>query len=340
MKDIKNPPPPSRKSPDHHTAAQLEIPPLECPLPVRVDETLGNHINDLLLAWVRRVGIFEGQLEQVRASNFGRFAMLCHPDTDAPERLLLSAKCIAALFAVDDHYCDDERSGSNPRLLGPRLSLALAALDKAHLTPPHDRALEQALNHDPVLRGLRGYMRHLARYGSANQMARVRLETIAMFVTMNAEASWRIEHRSPSVWEYLAHRQVNSFLPCMALIDVVGGYELDAETYFCAPVREVITLAASATIIANDVYSAPKESVPEIGDFNLPLLLAQERGCSLQQALWLAAETHNEIVRRYETLEHRLLMHASPLLERFLDGVKAWLAGNNEWHRHSARYQV
>ncbi|MFL1491449.1 family 2 encapsulin nanocompartment cargo protein terpene cyclase [Pseudomonas antarctica] len=323
-----------------HLAAQLVIPPLECPLPVRVDEALGNHVNDLLLDWVSQVGIFEGQLEQVHASNFGRFAMLCHPDTDTPERLLLSAKCIAALFAVDDHYCDDERSGSNPRLLGPRLSLALAALDKAHLTAPHDLALTQALNRDPVLRGLQGYMSHLARYSSESQMARVRLETIAMFVTMNAEAAWRIEHSLPSVWEYLAHRQVNSFLPCMALIDVVGGYELEADAYFSAQVREVVTLAASATIIANDVYSAPKESMPEIGDFNLPLLLAHEHGCSLQQGMWLAAETHNEIVRRYADKEHQLLEHASPQLERFLGGVKAWLAGNNEWHQHSGRYQV
>ncbi len=325
-------------SPD--APARLQIPELEYPVPVRMDEALGNHVNDLLLSWVRRVGIFEGQWDQVKASNFGRFAMLCHPGTDNPDRLLLSAKCIAALFAVDDHYCDDERSGANPRLLGPRLSLALAALDRAHLNPPHDLALEQALKRDPVLRGLRGYMNHLSRFGTASQMARVRLETVAMFVTMNAEATWRIEHSLPCIWEYLAHRQVNSFLPCMALIDVVDGYELDAETYFAAQVREVVTLAASATIIANDVYSAHKESVPEIGDFNLPILLAREHHCSLQQGVWLTAQMHDDIVHRYEAKERRLLKQAQPSLKRFLGGVKAWLAGNNEWHRHSGRYQV
>lgn len=320
--------------------APLVIPVLQCPLPVRVNEAMGNHVNNLLDAWISQVGIFEGQREQVKASNFGRFAMLCHPDTDDPQRLLLAAKCIAALFAVDDQYCDDERSGSNPRLLGPRLSLALAALDKAYLNPPHDLLLEQALQRDPVLRGLQGYMSHLASYSSEAQMARVRLETIAMFVTMNAEASWRIEHSLPCVWEYLAHRQVNSFLPCIALIDVVGGYQLDADMYFSAPVREVINLAASATIIANDLYSAPKESLPDIGDFNLPLLLAHEQGCSLQQGMWLAARTHDDIVHRYEIKERQLLTHASPTLQRFLAGVKAWLAGNNEWHKHSGRYQV
>ena len=322
------------------TAAPLKIPPLDCPLPVRMDEALGDHVNEQLLGWVRQVGIFEDRLEQVKASNFGRFAMLCHPDTDDPERLMLAAKCMAALFAVDDYYCDEEQSGSNPRLLGARLSRALATLDKAYLNPPHDQALEHALNSDPVLRGLQGYMSHLARFGTPAQMARVRLETIAMFVTMTAEASWRIENSLPQVWEYLAQRQVNSFLPCMALIDVVGGYELDAQTYFNAQVREVVTLAASATIIANDVYSAPKEHLSETDDFKLPLLLAHEHSCSVQHALELAAGIHNNIMRRYEAREGELLEQASPQLKRFLAGVKAWLAGNNEWHQHSARYQL
>lgn len=326
-------------NPHNSSAGRLVIPPIYCPPPVRIDEALGNLVNDLLLPWVERMGIFPGQLERVRASNFGRFAMLCHADTDNPDRLLLSATCIAALFAVDDHYCDDERCGSNPRLLGPRLSLALAALEPAHLTPAYAQELAQALEKDPVLRGLRGYMQHLARYATPAQMARARQEVVAMFVTMGAEATWRIEHAGPMLWEYLAHRQVNSFLPCMALIDVVGGYELDANVYSCPSVRRVTCLAASATIIANDLYSAPKESVPEIGDFNLPLLLAKEHTCTLQEAMWLTAAVHDDIVHAYEAEEHQLLQEATPALKRFLAGVKAWLGGSNEWHRHSGRYQ-
>ncbi len=327
-------------SQNNRSANPLVVPTLHCPPPARIDESLGNQVNELLLPWVERMGIFPGQSERVRASNFGRFAMLCHADTNDPDRLLLSATCIAALFAVDDHYCDDERCGSNPRLLGPRLSLALAALEPAHLNPPYAQKLERALEQDPVLRGLCGYMNHLASYATPSQMARARHEVAAMFVTMGAEATWRIEHASPSVWEYLAHRQVNSFLPCMALIDVVGGYELDANLYSYAPVRRITTLAASATIIANDLYSAPKESVPEIGDFNLPLLLAAEHNCTLQEAMHLTADIHDGIVRTYEVQEYQLLKDASPPLRRFLAGVKAWLGGNNEWHRHSGRYQI
>jgi len=110
------------------------VPPLHCPEPVRIDESLGQQVDEMLIPWVEQVGIFAGQVPTLRAAQFGRFAMLCHPDTNVPERLLLSAQCIAALFAVDDYYCDDKRCGSVPALVGSRLSLALAALEPAHLS--------------------------------------------------------------------------------------------------------------------------------------------------------------------------------------------------------------
>ncbi|MGE8067529.1 terpene synthase family protein [Pseudomonas sp. NPDC089569] len=266
--------------------------------------------------------------------------MLCHTDTDDPDRLLLSAQCIAALFAVDDYYCDDESTGSVPALVGPRLSIALAALEPAHLVEPYCVDLEAALDHDPVLVGLRAYMARVADFATPAQVARVRHEIIAMFVTMGAEAAWRINGVQPALWEYLAQRQTNSFLPCMSLIDIIGGYELPANVY-CAPdVRRATTLAASATIIANDLYSAPKESLAQVGDFNLPLLLMSEQGCSIEQAMKLSASIHDDVVRLYETTEQALLRDATPLLRRYLTGVRSWMAGSLEWHRYSGRYQV
>ncbi|SEN53817.1 2-methylisoborneol synthase [Pseudomonas sp. ok272] len=318
----------------------LSVPPLHCPTPVRIDEPLGQQVDSLLLPWIERVGIFAGQLEKIRASRFGRFAMLCHPDTDEPDRLLLSAQCIAALFAVDDYYCDDDSQGSVPEQVGSRLSVALAALEPAHLTGEYIAALERALDADPVLRGLRAYMVRVAQFASPAQIARVRHEIIAMFVTMGAEASWRLNRQTPSVWEYLAHRQVNSFLPCMSLIDIVGGYELPANLY-CAPmVRRVTTLAASATIIANDLYSMHKEGMTVQVDFNLPQLLVAHQQCSLAEAMTRTASIHDDVVRAYEAAEQRALPAATPELERFLGGLKAWVAGSREWHQHSGRYQA
>lgn len=197
-----------------------------------------------------------------------------------------------------------------------------------------------ALASDPVLVGLRAYMTRVTEFATPAQVARVRHEIIAMFVTMTAEAAWRINGITPALWEYLAQRQINSFLPCMSLIDIIGGYELPANVYSSPAVRRVTTLAASATIIANDLYSAPKESRAQVGDFNLPLLLANQPGCSIEHAMKQSVAIHDEVVRLYEAAEQEVLADASPLLKRYLAGVKNWVAGSLEWHRHSGRYQT
>ncbi len=172
------------------------IPPLYCPDPVRDDDVLGYQVDDLLLSWIQQSGIFSGKLEVIAASHFGRYAMLAHPDTDDPDRLLLSAQCFAALFAVDDCYCDDERAGSSPALLGRRLSLALAAIEPTHLVGDYSLQLDNALAADPVLVGLRDYFNRVAHFATPTQLARVRHETIAMFVTMGAEAGSRLRIRT------------------------------------------------------------------------------------------------------------------------------------------------
>ncbi|WP_332761582.1 family 2 encapsulin nanocompartment cargo protein terpene cyclase [Pseudomonas koreensis] len=315
-------------------------PALHCLAPFRIAHALAAEVDERLLSWIEQTGIFPGQHEKVRAMGFGRFAMLCHTDTDDPDRLLLAAQCFAALFAVDDYYCDDERTGSEPKMVGPRLSIALAALEPAHLGEAFRADLEHALNSDPVLVALRAYLKRVETLATPAQLARVRHEIVAMFVTMTAEAAWRVEGLTPAIWEYLAHRQVNSFLPCLSLIDIVGGYELPANVYSAPAVRRVTTLAASATIIANDLFSARKEQQAGIGDFNLPLLLVREQRCSPQEAMMRSAAIHDEIMHLYEVAEGDVMPQASPLLKRYLRGLKSWLAGNVEWHRSSGRYQV
>lgn len=53
-----------------------------------------------------------------------------------------------------------------------------------------------------------------------------------------------------------------------------------------------------------------------------------------------SAAVHDDIMHLYEAAERAVLPHASQLLQRYLRGLKSWLAGNVEWHRSSGRYQV
>lgn len=312
---------------------------LYCPEAVRDDPALGEEVNERLVAWAEGIGIYPGRIGEVREANFGRLVMLTHPDSDDPDRLLAAGKCALAEWATDDHYCDDETQGSDLELLGARLGIANAVTDPAYLPPRYAVGLERAVLDDPVLRALRGSFEHLARYADIEQITRLRLEITALFVGYDTEGSWRASGRIPPVWEYLVNRQDNSFLPCMALIDVVGGYRLTAPEYFDPRVRRAVSLAASASVIVNDLYSTGKE--PDgagLVDFNLPMVVGVEEGCSPDEALRLSIGIHDDLVRAFEAESAFLSATGSPQLGRFLAGVWAWLGGNREWHRGTARY--
>ncbi|GAB5343780.1 MULTISPECIES: terpene synthase family protein [Pseudomonas] len=324
----------------HAAIAPFVVRALRCPVPVRIDETLGRVVNDRLMEWISHIGIFPGKLDKIRASDFGRYAMVCHADTDDPDRLLLQAQCLAALFAVDDHYCDDRTLDSDPRQVAPRLSFAIAAMDPCYLPEPFNAELKKQLSGDPVLRGLQAYMKRVIQFCTPSQVARVRQVSIAMFVAMAAEGAWRVYGTKPTVAEYLASRQVNSFWPCLVLIDPIGGYEVPANMYSQPAVHRVTVLASLATTLVNDLYSAYKEHMNEVGTFKLPYLLAAQHQCSLQEAIDLIADIHDAVMLDYEVAERALSVDAPPLLKRYLAGLNTWVAGNLEWHKHSARYHA
>ncbi|MFI9363047.1 family 2 encapsulin nanocompartment cargo protein terpene cyclase [Kitasatospora sp. NPDC053057] len=320
------------------SAGRRDLPELYCPPAVRDDRALGAEVNDRLVRWAEQVGIYAGKLEQFRAVDFGRLLMLTHPDTDDPDRLLAAARCMAAEFAVDDYFCEDALTSKHPERLGPRLMLAQSAIDPAQLPARSRERYQRAMRTEPVWYALRRSVEELAPYASGAQLGRLRQEIAALFLGMDAEAGWRIGGTMPPAWEYLANRQMNSFLPCMTLIDAVGGYELPAAVYGRPDVRRATLQAALASVLLNDIYSMHKEHGADGLEYNLPLVIAAEDGCSLDQATQQAADMHNELVHSFEAAAAALSLTGDPLLTRYLGGLWAWLGGNQEWHASSPRY--
>ncbi|WP_433679260.1 family 2 encapsulin nanocompartment cargo protein terpene cyclase [Nocardia sp. CA-119907] len=328
----------------HGTAAP--IPPLYCPPPVRDDPALAELVNDGLIAWARDIGLYAGRLDELRDADFGRLIMLAHPDSNDPDRLLAAAKCAVSEWAVDDYYCDEGADDTAPdgtpssaeTELGPRLELAAAAIDPVHLPARYAPQLERAMQADPILRAFRTSFEHLSRYATPAQLARLRTEIGGWFIALGAEAGWRASHRMPPVWEYLTNRQPHSFLPCMAPIDVVGGYELQAAEYTDPRVRRVVTTAALASQMVNDLYSMAREDRSEGREFNLPTVLAAEERCSRREAVVRTAAIHDELVHRFEQEAGPLAAVGSAELRRFLGGLWAWMGGNRAWHAASKRY--
>lgn len=323
------------------------IPPLYCPPPLRDDPALAEAVNTGIVDWARDIGLYEGRLEELRDADFGRLIMLAHPDCDDADRLLAAAKCAVSEWSVDDYYCEEDADDRAPdgtpssaeAELGPRLELAAAAMDPVHLPVRYVAQLEAALEADPILRAFRTSFDHLARYASPAQLARLRTEIAGWFIALGAEAGWRAAGRMPPVWEYLTNRQPHSFLPCMAPTDVLGGYELRAAEYTHPAVRRVVTTAALASQMVNDLYSMAREDLSNGREFNLPTVLAAEERCSRREAVLRTAEVHDELVHRFEREAAPLAAAGSPQLRRFLAGLWAWMGGNRAWHADSKRYR-
>ncbi|MET9712089.1 family 2 encapsulin nanocompartment cargo protein terpene cyclase [Nocardiopsis alba] len=311
------------------------VPVLYCPPAVRDDPALGEEVNDRLVEWAEEVGVYPGQLDRVRACDFGRLIMLAHPETDDVERLLAAAKCALSEWSVDDHYMDGEVEEARPELLGQRLAIAHSVIDQAHLPLRYAPQLEEVVQADPVMVALRAALDNLSEYASAAQVRRLRHELAIMFVAYNQEAVWAATGQRPPVWEFLMHRHENSFVPCMVLIDAVAGYELSQAEFSDPRVRRVFTLAGSASVIVNDLYSMGKE---DPSDFSVPRLIATEENCSEREAIERSVLIHDEIMHTYETEAAALALTGSPELRRFLAGVWAWLGGSREWHARTARY--
>ncbi|MGW6423565.1 family 2 encapsulin nanocompartment cargo protein terpene cyclase [Nocardia sp. NPDC055053] len=333
--------------PTPQAGARQAIPPLYCPPPERDDPALAEAVNVGLLAWAAEIGLYEGRLDELGKADFGRLIMLAHPDCDDPDLLLGAARCAVAEWSVDDYYCEEDAPGdtapdgtpsSAAAELGPRLELAAAAMDPAHLPARYAPRLEQAMRADPILRAFRTSFAHLAGYASPAQLARLRTEIAGWFIALGAEAGWRAADRMPPVWEYLTNRQPHSFLPCMAPIDAVGGYELGAPEYTDPAVRRVVTTAALAAQMVNDLYSMAREDLSGGREFNLPTVLAAEEGCSRADAVLRTAQIHDELMHRFEREAAPLAAAGSPQLRRFLAGLWAWMGGNRAWHADSRRY--
>lgn len=314
-------------------------PALYCPVTERVDDALAEEVDRRLALWAGECGFSEDECDALGSAGFGRLVMLAHPDCADPDRLLISARLNAAWWAADDLYADDTALGAVPERLPPRLALAMAAMDPLPPAGEFTRELDETLEGDRVLVALGSAARHLRENATPAQHQRVCYSTFAMFVSWTAYAAWRHAGAYPPAWEYLAARQHDSFYTSMTVIDVLGAYELTANLFYEPRVRHAAIQAGTASVLVNDLHSVTKDLADDNPPCNMVLLVADDRGCSVQDATEAVVNLHNEVVRDFRSTHDQLRAVPSPELQRFLTGLRSWMGGGFEWHSTSPRYR-
>ena len=312
-----------------------EMPELFCPGPVRDDPALGELVNEQTVKWAEEVGIYPGRLDHLRAANFGRLIMLAHPSTNDPDRLLAATKMVVAEWSSDDYYLDEEEVGADAVTAAARFALIYGVVDPVALPARYAVEFDTFIEEEPIARAYRSGMTHLAKYTTVDQMARFQHQMAILYTTLDQNASWRVSKQRPKIWEYLLHREHNSYLPPMILIDPVAGYELAAAEFYHPRVRRPILMVGLAAVLLNDLNSAGKESAD---DYSLPGLLVAEEGCTPRQALKRTVEIHNELMHNFVLEAAGLSVTGSLALRRFFADLWAWCGGSREWHATTRRY--
>lgn len=307
-------------------------------MPYRDDVALGEELNEKLLIWAESINLYNGHLDYLRKCNFGRYVMLTYAFSEDRERLFMAGQAMLALFGLDDYFVDDERAGSTLDMVGRNLSICMSAIDQPYFTQKYNDDTERGLNQHPVHVSLREYMAKVAKYGTPQQVARVRHEDMCLFVAMCQESSWRMSKMVAPVWEYLGGRQQNGFTPCLTMIDIVDGYELPHNIYSLPQVRQVVKIAGLICVMVNDIVSSAKEEEAGVHQFGIREAIQKEEGCTFAEAHRKSIRLHNDLLRIFEDESTKLMVYATPELRSYLVGLEAWIAGSHRWHTTSERY--
>ncbi|AZK95311.1 MULTISPECIES: terpene synthase family protein [Streptomyces] len=306
----------------------LRMPKLYCPFPDQVHPEAAE-IDRRSLEWLDAYGLLTDTAVRGRfgRSKIGWQASRTTPHADT-ELVQLHADWQMWLFAFDDVRSEETGAGARPGPMARSLASFLRILQE-----PGTRVDEE----DPFTSALRDLRRRLAAVGTRVQVDRFVTSVLGYWFAQVWEAGNRADAVWPTVEEYTAMRVHTGAVPtCLALIDVIGRFELPAAELARPEVRALTTKAVNVVCWANDIHSYEKEADRSNHPVNLPILLHRRDRGTVQEAIDAAADMHDAEVAAYCALRPRVT--AGPELGRYLDGLESWMRGNLTWSLSTGRY--
>jgi hypothetical protein len=307
------------------------LPTLYCPFPSVLHARTGE-AEAATLSWVDRFGLATDPAVRRRLADTrtARLAGRVDPEATLPG-LMLNTDWQTWLFLFDDAFCDESQTGGRPAVAIELATRLLAVLETG--TVP-------AGSQNPFLPALSDLRSRLIGLATPEQVARFNSSVTGYLFALTWEAAHREQQSPAPLPEYLAMRRHSGAVPtCLALIDVVNGFELPGPVWWLPRIRALSDAATDVACWANDILSYPKEIDRSTQVLSLPAVLAHERGLSMSQALDEAARLHDERVGEYQELEAPLLGTISPLVDRYLADLRNWMAGNLAWSYETGRYR-
>ncbi|WP_219511613.1 terpene synthase family protein [Nonomuraea ceibae] len=307
----------------------LQIPPLPCPFPNEINEHAAE-VDAESHSWLAASHLLPGAetLEHFRRSKIGMLAARTNPLVPR-DALRLINDWYNWLFAFDDAFCEGELMGHRASALARALPPLLEILDRRR----------EPEGGDPFGVTLRELLDRIAESGTPAQVDRWRTTVKEYLFAQIWEAANREVDLIPTPEDYVLMRRITgATFTCFALIDVGGGYRLEAEEWHHPDVRMLSDLACDLIGWDNDLLSYAKERGNDKARHNLVTVLATHRTFNLQEALEEVSKMHNTAIAAFVERRAALDKWASLPVRRYVRGLEHWVRGHIEFSLGSARY--
>jgi germacradienol/geosmin synthase len=268
--------------------------------------------------WARRMGLMRLQIwddQDLSDFDFALFASLVHPDARG-EQLNLVADWYVFGWFLDDLLLEQYKRSRD--VVGARRFLASLADTAAPTRNPVEVALADLLRRTPGNERLSGCIPNLV-----------------------GDGLWEVENiaqgRVPEPVDYVEMRRATGgALWAAQLVELALGVDLSGVVSTTA--RRFHAAFADVVDLHNDLVSYQRETEHEQETNNGVVVTEAFLGTGTIMA---AVRTHELMMARLEVFERLapVLLAENPELDRYVLGLRDWLAGDFQWHLETNRYR-
>lgn len=308
---------------------EIRVPPFFCPLESLIHPDVGI-IEEQSIAWIDSFHFCdEVQRAWLIGTNCAEFYARV-----TPHAVMANLQKVVNFnywaFAFDDMKCDEGPLSTRP---GEFIALG-AKLIRILETPALDNP-----DPDPLIAALQGVAQLYRECATPVQIRR----WIDGFRGWILGVAWQIQNRAsghmPALDEYVCMRLNSAAGPLtVSHIEIANGSEVSAVEMDAVAVRALTEVACMIAAWDNDFVSFRKEILKGQTSQNVITVIANQKGCSLQQAVTEAFGMRDRMMCLFLKLQDRIRPKAGSALRAYIDSLGYLLRGNLEWSFQVPRY--
>ncbi|QIS19542.1 terpene synthase family protein [Nocardia terpenica] len=309
----------------------IDIPPVWCPLPLR-SRGDGMKFQRRTEEFYRSMEFDAGSLNTVREVCAGELACMWAADGD-DEGIQLLSDWLPWPFLFDDRYCDDGPMAHDPTRFNH------LAMNLMHFTLYPERSPLGIEFADTLTTALTDIMARVRIRAPREQALMCALAHYRWALGAACGVSDRSGHYTRSVDEHLIARPADGAdMLDIYLSEIAESTWLDPAALNNPAVRAITDAAGVALTVATDIGSYAHERNQHSLESNIVQVIATERGCSQQDAMYAACALIEEIMELFVSLKEKLSASGTSNLRRYLEQLSNMISGVLEWQRRLPRY--